>query len=151
MSEENKRVVEINGIKLEVDLREAKVIAHFKVGDPVRVYHPKNDYNRTAEIRVGVIVGFCEFEKTPAIEILEMTEDYGRIDFKTVLIGDGINNYVQIAPYDRYEGLISRADVVTKFDRLIQQKELELADLKLKKEYFIKDFATAFERIIPKE
>ena len=150
MSEENKRIVEINGVKMEVDLREAKVIDYFKVGDPVRVYHPKNDYIK-AEIKVGVIVGFCEFEKTPAIEILELNEDYSSINFKTVVIGRDLNTDLQIAPYDRYEALISRADVVTRFDRMIQQKELELADLKLKKEYFINDFAKAFERIIPKD
>ena len=148
MSEENKRIVEINGVKMEVDLREEKVVDHYKVGDPVRVYHPKNDYNR-AEIRVGVIVGFCEFDKTPCIEILELNEDYSRITFKTVVIGEGINTDVQIAPYDRYEGLISRADVVTRFDRMIQEKELELSDLKLRREYFINDFAKAFERIVP--
>ena len=32
MSEENKRVVEINGIKMEIDLRYAKRIDTFKVG-----------------------------------------------------------------------------------------------------------------------
>jgi hypothetical protein len=148
MSEENKRIVEINGVKLEVDLRTAKVIDTFKVGDPVRVYHPKNDY-RSAEIRPGVIVGFCEFSKSPAIEIMELKSDYSGIVFENVVIAEEINNGLQIAAYDKYEGLISRADVVTKFDRLIQQKELELSDLKLKKKYFIDDFAKAFEQIVP--
>jgi len=148
MSEENKRIVEINGVKLEVDLRTAKVVDTFKIGDPVRVFHPKGSYG-SAEIHVGVIIGFCEFEKTPAIEILELSDEYSGVTFKTVCIGDGINTELQIAPYDRYEGLISQADTVTKFDRAIQKKELELADLKLKKQYFINDFAKAFERIVP--
>ena len=150
MSEENKRIVEINGVKLEIDLREAKVIEHFKVGDPVRVYHPKKDYN-AAQIKVGVIVGFCEFEDVPAIEILELCDEYSGIEFKTITVGHNINTEIKIAAYDRYEGLISRTDVVTRFDRAIQKKELELADLKLKKEYFINDFAKAFERIIHKD
>ena len=150
MSEESKRIVEINGVKLEVDLREAKVIGCYKVGDPVRILHPKNNYN-DAEIRAGVIVGFCEFEKTPAIEILELDQSYSGATFKMIVIGDGLNENIQIAPYDKYEGLISQGDIVTKFDRQIQQKELELADLKLKKQYFINDFAKAFERIVPKD
>jgi len=149
MSEENKRIVEINGVKLEVDLRTAKVIDTFKVGDPVRVYHPKQDY-RSAEINVGVIVGFCEFSSNPAIEVMELNTDYSSIEFRTVVICGEINNGIQLAPYDKYEGLISHADVVTKFDRLIQKKELELSDLKLKKKYFIDDFAKAFEQIVPK-
>jgi len=149
MSEENKRIVEINGVKLEVDLRTAKVVETFKIGDPVRVYHPKGDY-RAAEIRAGVIVGFCEFDKTPAIEIMELVYDtYSKITFKTIVIGQDINNDLQIATYDKYEGLISQADVVTRFDRMIEEKELELSELKLKKKYFIDDFAKAFERIVP--
>jgi len=148
MSEENKRIVEINGVKLEVDLRTAKVIDTFKVGDPVRVYHPKKDYSN-AEINVGVIVGFCEFSKNPAIEVMELKQSYSGIVFETVIISEEIDNGVQIAAYSKYEGLISNADVVTKFDRLIQQKELELSDLKLKKKYFIDDFAKAFEQIVP--
>jgi hypothetical protein len=148
MSEENKRIVEINGVKVEVDLRTAKVIDTFKVGDPVRVFHPRSDY-RGAEIRPGVIVGFCEFDKNPAIEIMELKQDYSEICFETVVIAEGINNELQITAYNKYEGLISQADVVTKFDRLIQEKELKLADLKLKKKYFIDDFAKAFSQIVP--
>jgi len=148
MSDENKRIVEINGTKIEVDLREAKVIESFKVGDPVRVFHPDGNH-RGAEIRPGVIVGFCEFSNNPAIQILELKQDYSGVTFNTIVVANGINSDVQIAPYNKYEGIVSQSEVVTKFDRLIQQKELELADLKLKKKYFIDDFAKAFEQIVP--
>ena len=97
MSEENKRIVEINGIKVEVDLREAKVIESFKVGDPVRVFHPGASH-RDADIRPGVIVGFCEFGKNPAIQILELRRDYNGVSFETVTVANGINSEVQIAP-----------------------------------------------------
>jgi len=149
MSDENKRIVEINGVKVEVDLRTAKVIEHFKVGDAVRVLHPKAPYNNQPEIRAGVIVGFCEFEKTPVIEVMELCQEYSGVTFKIVSIGGGINENVQIAPYSKYEALISQSDIVTRFDREIQKKELELADLNLKKKYFIDEFAKAFEQIVP--
>jgi hypothetical protein len=145
--DENKRIVEIDGIKVEVDLRTAKVINHYKIGDPVRVLHSGESYG--CGIKTGVIVGFCEFEKNPAIEILELDYDYSGTNFKLITIISGQKNQVQIAPYDKYEGLISQTDVVTRFDREIQKKELELADLKLKKKYFIDDFSKAFERIVP--
>jgi hypothetical protein len=35
--EENKRIVEIDGVKIEVDLRSAKRIDTFRVGDNVKV------------------------------------------------------------------------------------------------------------------
>ena len=34
---EEKRIIEVNGIKMEVDLRNAKRIDQFKVGDSVKV------------------------------------------------------------------------------------------------------------------
>jgi hypothetical protein len=145
MSEENKRIVEIDGVKLEIDLRTAKVIDHYRIGDPVRVLHPGTGYG--TGIKAGVIVGFCEFEKNPAIEILELDAEYSGANFKLVTIVSGQDNPVQIAPYNRYSGLFSQTDIVTRFDREIQKKELELADLKLKKEYFISDFMKAFQQI----
>lgn len=148
MSDENKRIVEINGVKLEIDLREAKVVESYKIGDPVRVFHPKSSYSH-AEIRPGVIVGFCEFDKNPAIQIMEFKKDYSGMVFEIITIASGVESDIQIAPYNKYEGLISQSSVVTQFDRLIQQKELELADLKLKKKYFIDDFAKAFGEIVP--
>jgi hypothetical protein len=146
MENENKRIVEIDGVKLEIDLRTAKVVDHYKVGDPVRILHAEDNYR--SGITPGVIVGFCEFEKNPAIEILELDVGYPGVSFRTVTIISGRENKIQIAPYDKYEGLISQTDVVTRFDREIQKKELELADLKLKKKYFIDDFAKAFGRIV---
>ncbi|MDR1176925.1 MAG: hypothetical protein LBK83_15805 [Treponema sp.] len=145
--DENKRIVEIDGIKVEVDLRTAKIIDHYKIGDPVRVLHPGEGYG--CGIKAGVIVGFCEFEKNPAIEILELDYDYSGTNFKTITIIGGQENKVQIAPYDKFEGIFSQSDIVTKFDREIQKKELELSDLKLKKKYFIDEFSKAFEQIVP--
>ena len=145
MSDENKRIVEIDGVKLEVDLRNAKVIDHYKVGDPVRVL--SNDSSE--RIHPGVIVGFCEFDKSPAIEIMILENNYRSIEFSIITLVHGKSNKYQIAPLDKYQGLLSQTNIITQFDREIQKKELELADMKLKKEYFIKDFAKAFERIVP--
>jgi hypothetical protein len=145
MSEENKRIVEIDGVKLEIDLRTAKVVDRYRIGDPVRVLHPGTGYG--TGIKPGVIIGFCEFDKNPAIEILELDAEYSGPTFKLVTIVSGQDNQVQIAPHDRYSGLFSQTDIVTRFDREIQKKELELADLKLKKDYFISDFMKAFQQI----
>lgn len=58
MENENKRIIEINGIKLEVDLRSARRIDEFKVGDTVKVLDRRNDKN---EMRTGVITDFANF------------------------------------------------------------------------------------------
>jgi hypothetical protein len=146
MSDENKRIVEIEGVKLEIDLRTAKKIDHYKIGDPVRVFQKNSSYEK---VKPGVIVGFCEFEKNPQIEILILSHEFSGINFEIVTYPSSEREGFEICPFDRYQGLFSQTDIVTRFDRDIQKKELELADLKLKKDYFINDFAKAFDRVVP--
>ena len=146
MSEDNKRIIEINGIKMEVDLRNAKRIDTFKVGDPVKVLDMTY---QTATIKAGVIVGFAEFEKHPAIEIMVLDDSYSGIGFSfiTIKAEDDKPKY-EIIHYNNYEKIFTQSDVVRKFERNIQQKEIELEELKRKKKYFIDDFQKAFEQII---
>jgi len=79
-----------------------------------------------------------------------LSRDYRHdVNFDIVTYPSSDNKSIEICPYDKYQGLFSQIDIVTRFDREIQAKELELADLKLKKDYFINDFAKAFDRIVP--
>ena len=56
---ENKRIVEIDGVKIEVDLRSAKRIDTFKVGDNVKVLC--KDYNNQFKVKPGIITDFANF------------------------------------------------------------------------------------------
>jgi len=151
--DENKRIVEIDGIKIEVDLRNAKVVETYHVGDPVMVLHKAEQY-KEAVINAGVIVSFNEFNGTPAIQIMELTmNNYSDdVGFKIVSIVSGETTKkdggISIAPYSRYEGLISKTSVVTKLNRKIAQKEMELEELDIQKEYFIKEFSKSFAQIV---
>lgn len=69
-----KTIIEINGIKLEVDLRNAKRVDEFKVGDNVKVLIKK--YSDTFVSHPGVIIGFDAFEKRPTIIICYLDVDY---------------------------------------------------------------------------
>jgi hypothetical protein len=60
MSNEFMRVVEINGIKVEVDLRTAKRVDSYSVGTPVKLL--KQEYSDTYTTYTGVIIGFDEFK-----------------------------------------------------------------------------------------
>ena len=75
MENENIKTIEINGVKLEVDLRTCRRIDTFKVGDNVKIL--KKQYN---EYRVysGVIVDFVNFKERPAIVVAYFDHDYNR-------------------------------------------------------------------------
>ena len=143
--ENEKRIIEINGIKMEVDLRNAKRIDTFKVGDPVKVL----DLNyQNGVIKAGVIVGFAEFAKKPAIEIMVLDDGYSGIDFKFVTVSHDTDSKYEIVHYNNYERIFTKSNVLDKFNREIEKKKIEIEELERKKKYYIDDFQKAFEQII---
>ena len=55
-----KEIVEINGVKFEVDLSKATVVSEYQIGSKVNVLLEK-DYNGKREVVPGVICGFNNF------------------------------------------------------------------------------------------
>lgn len=138
---EDKRIIEIDGVKLEVDLRTARRIDSFKVGDNVKVL--KETYG-CWEALPGAIVGFTEFPTHPALEILVMTND-GDVKFITYAAPkDGQKQTIEIAPFNSFEMLIDRASIMAKLNRAVEQKESELRDATAKRDAFIKTFDKVF-------
>lgn len=145
MEDQTKRIIEINGIKMEVDLRNAKRIDTFKVGDPVKVL----DMNYSSPtIKAGVIVGFAEFEKHAAIEVMVLSDSYSGVDFNFITIKSGDDCKYEIVHYNNYEKIFTQSNVIDKFQREIEKKKIEIEELERKKKYFIDDFQKAFEQII---
>lgn len=147
MNDENKRIIEIEGVKLEVDLRKAKQIDTYKVGDPIKVLD--KSYS-DIKVRAGVIVGFSEFKENPTIDIMMLSTDYGDPTFSFISIHKGTTKY-EIAPYNNYENLFKRVNVIEAMDKEITKKELELENLKTKRKYFIDEYSKAFNTIIGEE
>lgn len=146
--ETEKRIVEIDGIKLEIDLRTAKKIEHYKVGDNVRVL--VKGYGDDYKVHPGVIVGFDEFEKLPTLIISYLEIGYKTAEVKFAYINGGKEskeNKIEIAPaYDLQELHFKKADVLGTMNREIEVKMEEVRDLELKKAYFEQHFAKYFEK-----
>jgi len=82
-----KQIVEINGVKLEVDLRDARTIDTYKVGDNVKVLIPK--YADTFESRCGVIIGFDDFQKQPTIVVAYLDVTYSEAKIEMAYVHQG--------------------------------------------------------------
>ena len=143
MENEFIREVEINGIKVEVDLRTCKRIDTFKIGDNVKVL--RKEYNGY-QVYSGVIVDFVNFKERPAIVIAYFDENYQGVNIKFETITQDSTD-IEIAPCLPHELKINKDRVVDKFDIAIAAKEREADDLRQKKEYFINNFAKFFEKI----
>ena len=133
---ENKKVIEINGVKMEVDLRKAKTVSEYKVGDSIKVL--MKDYSGYS-VYHGTIIGFTEFEKLPTIEILYIKDNYSSADVSFLAFNEKTTD-IEIAPCHEYEVSFSAGELLGKIDRQIVQKEEEVRNLKSRREAFLRYF-----------
>lgn len=143
---EDKRIIEINGVKLELDLRTAELqqIDSFKVGDNVKVLVKENSYSEQ-EIKPGVIVGFDNFKSLPTIIVAWLSVDYSKAEIKYAYIN--AKSEVEIVAASSGDVPFERELVMDLLDRDIAAKEIALSDAKSKKEVFLKQFGRLFTSI----
>lgn len=142
MENEYIKTIEINGVKLEVDLRTCKRIDTFKIGDNVKIL--KKRYGDEYRVYSGVIVDFVNFKERPAIVVAYFNQDYAgvEINFETITKD---SKDIDIAPCLPHEMKINKDRVIDKFDLKIAEKMKEADELRQKKEYFINNFGKFFE------
>ena len=134
----DKKIIEVNGIKLEVDMRYAKRIDEFKVGDTVKVLDNRNDRN---ELKSGVITDFASFKELPTIMVaVYKSGDYWSTPTIEFIPYNAETEKVEIVGVSAEEVIVSRETIVQKFDDNIARKRDELNDLIVKRDTFIKYF-----------
>ena len=142
MENESIREIEINGIKVEVDLRTCKRIDTFKIGDNVKVL--KKQYGEEYNVYSGVIVDFVNFKERPSLVVAYFENSYSGVNIKFETITKDSKD-IEIAPCLPHEMKLNKDRVVDKFDIEIAAKEREADELRQKKQYFIDNFEKFFE------
>lgn len=137
------RTIEINGVKLEVDLTTAKRIDTFQIGSNVKVLH-KNSYGSPI-VRNGVVVGFLVFKDLPTIQIVELNFDYNsaRIEFVNYNADSKDIDVVGCSPHELE---LEKSKALELFEKEIHEKELQLDDLKNKRDWFVKFYGKYFNK-----
>lgn len=145
--ENTKRIVEIDGVKIEVDLRTAKKVENYRVGDNVKVL--VKGYSNTYTVHPGVIVGFDDFQKLPTISVAYLETGYNSAEIKFAALNaqSSEESKIEISPMDDVHELhFKKADVLNIMDGHIEKKNEERRDLERKKAYFEKYFGMYFEK-----
>ena len=137
--DENKRVVEINGIKLEVDMRYAKRIDEFKVGDTVKVLDNRYDKH---ELRTGVITDFANFKELPTlmVAIYKAATYWSESPSIEFIPYNAETKDIEIVGVSAEEIIVSKETIVDKFNDDIAKQRDRLNDLIVKRDTFIKYF-----------
>lgn len=139
--EEEKRVIEINGIKMEIDLRHAKRVDMFKVGDKVRVL--VKNYSGFVSY-AGIIVGFDAFKERPTIIVAYVEPDaYSSNPLKFVYINQDSKDVEITAMTDDFIAA-DKSVIIDQMDKTILKHEQEIEEMKAKKAYFLKYFGVYF-------
>lgn len=136
---EHTRIVEINGIRVEVDLRNAKRVDTYRVGDPVKVLRKR--YGDTYETLPGIISGFDEFKNLPTITVAFVAN--GALEFVGYNAKSGGD--LEIVAADRGTLHMEKADVLRLMDRQLAEAEMKVEDLRQRRAYFLARFGAYFE------
>ncbi len=137
-------VIEINGVKMGVDLRRAKILhEELKIGSRVRVM-VKNDYSGP-QVHTGVIVGFDAFPDLPTIHVAYVVGEYNGAELKFAFINAKTDKNFCIVPAADEDLPIKKEDLLQSFDRKVEKLQSEIRELQDKKRYFLKYFDQFFK------
>jgi hypothetical protein len=143
------RIIEVNGVKLEVDLRSARQISCFRVGDRVKVLTKK--WDSTYRSCAGAIVAIDAFQALPTIVVAFIDNPLasdGKIEFAYI---NSQSKDIEICAMSEDDIVPTRQTILTFFNAAIEKKEQEIAEIRTRKEYFLRQYGTAFGTPIPSE
>lgn len=132
------RTVEINGVKLDIDLRTAVRVDTLRVGDRVRCL--VKNYSGYA-VHPGVVVGFEPFKNLPTISVCYVTPSG---DMQFVALNDETKDFELVPALDEVL-MLERETVVQMMNREINRKRTELEQAQEKLAYFERMFGRWFE------
>lgn len=140
-----KTIIEVRGMKMEIDLSTARRIDNYKVGDSVKVL--RKEYGDRFVSNPGVIVGFDNFENLPTIVVAYLKLEYSSAQIDFVYINSQTKD-IEICHMADAEKVLDRSTAVEALDREISKQEMVLQDLKAKKSYFMKNFRDHFDKAL---
>ncbi len=142
------RTIEINGVKLDVDLRTATTIETLAVGDRVKILMARYS-GGSMEVKAGVIVGFEPFLKLPTILIAYLTTDFTGGEVKILSWNEKSEDIEVVKCQD--DVLFDKAEGLRALDKSIMDAELKLAEAQERKAYFLKHFRAYWTNVPMKE
>lgn len=133
---DTRRVIEIRGVKFDVDMREAITVESLKVGDRVSVLEKK--YGDNFACHSGVVVGFEPFKTLPTIILAYIESGYAGGEVKVVAFNDKTEGFEMVKSVD--DVLFDKEDAIRALDKKIAAAELVVTQAREAKRYFLEHF-----------
>lgn len=140
-----KQVIEINGVKLEVDMRYARRIEEIRIGDKVKVLR-KQGYGDAFQVHPGIVIGFEPFTKLPTIVVAYVDQDWSKAEVKFLHFNSEAKDIEIVAAVDE-DFHVDRDMLLARFDRQIETKRREIETIEEQRKYFETNFRTFWQRV----
>ena len=137
MNEQTRQLVEIAGVKLDLDMRTATRIETLRVGDRVKVL--EKSYSEW-KANPGVVVGFEPFKSLPTIIVAVARVTYSSVDLGFVYINAKSENVEIVKSIDDDAGDLAKNKVEAYFIDQIAKKRAEIEELERRREFFLREF-----------
>jgi ribosomal protein L19 len=137
--EDGKTIIEVNGVKLEVDLRTARRVDELRVGDRVKVLVTQS-YDKSHKVYAGTVIGFEPFAKLPTIIVAYVEREWSGVGIKFVYFNKQTENIEIIKAIYNDQLDVDKSDVLAQFDKQIYAKKNEVSDLEQRRAYFLANF-----------
>lgn len=137
-----KTIIEINGVKLEVDLRTARRVENITVGSRVKVLAKQYD---GYIVKHGVVIGFEPFENLPTIIIATLELSYADAKLGFLYYNSATKDTEVVVSTDDDHAAVDKQQVLDFIDREITKRDTEIMELQNRKQYFLKKFNSYWE------
>lgn len=142
MESDNKRIIEVNGLKMEIDLRHAKVVENYKVGDYVKILiKGYSDYKSY----IGTIIAFDNFQNNPTIVIAYLKAEYSSASIEFAYYNQTSKD-IEITTLNEWDIPLTKSTIMEQFNKEILKKEQEVLELKNKSIIFEQLFGKYFNK-----
>lgn len=143
MSAEGKTIIEVNGVKLEVDLRTARRIDTLTIGSRVKCL--RKGYGGEMSTFPGVVVGFEPFPTLPTIVVAYLDTGYASKGMVFKSFNAETKDFEVVADLDQNALEVDRSNVLATFDREIDKKQRELDEMMEHRDFFLAKFGSYFK------
>ena len=142
---ETTRVIEINGVKFEVDLRQAVRIEVLKVGQRVRVLTKQYDGYKVSH---GVVIGFEPFEKLPTVLVAYVEIGHASCEIKHIAYNAATKDVEIVASIDSER--LDKETAEANLEKQVAKAEKDVQDAKDRLAYFRHTFSQCWEPHVEK-
>lgn len=140
--DEQKTVIEVNGVKLEVDLRTARRIDTLRIGDRVKCL--VKSYGGNMETYPGVVVGFEPFPSLPTMIVAYLDHGYGSVTLKFQSFNSATKDFEVVADLDNNALEVDKANILQRFQREIDDLQRKKEEVEQKRDFFLAHFGRYF-------